>query len=373
MNPLQQTGIFFLVLGVVLWVWEVQKRTRIENRARDEKAQQLAVAKETIKRKRTEFIAKVEANFLQGFALALRRYYHRWSHRAIVWEGESYPSFISLVMKVGSNTEMPEPGLSALAKVVETSLKTHPNSGSISIMEATVSNRTTVTAPKVRAGTETLPEEEVPLALSNSVREIQRNYLSKVPSIGILKESRLPMPFPSEKVRLMHTYVIGKTRSGKTTFLEHLICEDLQQHTALAVISPGEGNWFIERVLPMIPEEDLDRLVYFAPGSSGNTLCFNPLDIEADDDAETAGDHIFGALRRAMRAEELGPRSTPILQNAISAVMSRCNGSTSSTRSCRQTPTWPPSRRPSPDGLASGPQNHRGTPHTGALSLFTEI
>ena len=83
-------------------------------------------------------------------------------------------------------------------------------------------------------------------------------------------------------------------------------------------------NTHADRILPMLPdEESLGRLVYFAPARPGNTIRFNPLQLEPGQDATRVAEDIFTSMKRALGDEDLGPRMKPILQNALAAVMAR--------------------------------------------------
>ena len=57
----------------------------------------------------------------------------------------------------------------------------------------------------------------------------------------------LPVPLPAPELRREHLYVVGKTGSGKTTFLERLIYLDLLHSRPVIVMGP-EANWFAVRI-----------------------------------------------------------------------------------------------------------------------------
>src|SRR5690242_2000119 len=76
--------------------------------------------------------------------------------------------------------------------------------------------------------------------------------------------------------RRYHTYVIGKTGTGKSTLLETLIRGDLKSGRGFAVLDP-HGD-LIQKVLAHVPEERKDDLIYFDVAGSGQPLGFNPLE-----------------------------------------------------------------------------------------------
>jgi hypothetical protein len=130
-----------------------------------------------------------------------------------------------------------------------------------------------------------------------------------------------PVPMPPPEERRKHLCILGKTGSGKSTFLEHLIVEDLEAGRGVGVIGP-EGELF-QRLLALVPRTRTADVVYFAPGHPECPLTFNPLALEEGDDAARAAEDLFTIFRRALGDDELGPRMTPILQNGLAALVGR--------------------------------------------------
>lgn len=116
--------------------------------------------------------------------------------------------------------------------------------------------------------------------------------------------------------------MVGKTGSGKTTFLEHLMLRDLQAGHGMGVMAP-EGELFRGRLLPLIPPERRVDVIYFAPGDPACPVTFNPLQVEEGDDALRAAEDLFTIFRRVLSGDALGPRMQPILQNAFALLVGR--------------------------------------------------
>src|SRR6266568_6423136 len=76
--------------------------------------------------------------------------------------------------------------------------------------------------------------------------------------------------------RRAHMYVIGKTGTGKSTLLETLIRQDVENGEGLALLDP-HGD-LVEKVLKAIPEKRKDDLIYFNVPDRDNPLAFNPLE-----------------------------------------------------------------------------------------------
>ncbi len=146
--------------------------------------------------------------------------------------------------------------------------------------------------------------------------------LMKVPSLGTFTRSHLPAPALPPQERRRHLYVVGKTGSGKTTFLEHLMLRDLEAGHGVGVMAP-EGELFRGRLLPFMPASRRSDVIYFAPGDPACPLTFNPLSVEEGDDSLRAAEDLFTIFKRALSGDELGPRMQPILQNAFAVLVGR--------------------------------------------------
>src|SRR5262245_47226965 len=76
--------------------------------------------------------------------------------------------------------------------------------------------------------------------------------------------------------RRAHMYIIGKTGTGKSTLLETLIRQDMENGEGLALLDP-HGD-LVEKVLRSVPEKRKADLIYFNVPDRGNPLGFNPLE-----------------------------------------------------------------------------------------------
>lgn len=161
------------------------------------------------------------------------------------------------------------------------------------------------------------PEELTADAILDAISET----LSSFPSVATLGETPLPVPLPPDAERRRHLFIVGKTGSGKSTFIEHLIAENLAAGRGVAVIGP-EGQLFT-RLLALLPRERRDDLIYFAPAHPDCPLSFNPLHIEDDEEPARAAEDLFTIFQRALADDELGPRMQPILQNSFAALVAR--------------------------------------------------
>lgn len=81
--------------------------------------------------------------------------------------------------------------------------------------------------------------------------------------------------------RTRHMYVVGKSGVGKSTLLENMAIQDIQDGQGVAVLDP-HGS-FAEKMLDYIPEHRIKDVIYFAPFDLDNPVSFNMLeDVGAD-------------------------------------------------------------------------------------------
>ncbi|MBK9745804.1 MAG: type IV secretory system conjugative DNA transfer family protein [Chloroflexi bacterium] len=78
--------------------------------------------------------------------------------------------------------------------------------------------------------------------------------------------------------RARHVYVVGRTGTGKTTLLQNLALQDIEQGHGIAIIDP-HGD-LIEAMLARIPPERAPDVLLFNPGDVARPMGINLLDVE---------------------------------------------------------------------------------------------
>ena len=78
--------------------------------------------------------------------------------------------------------------------------------------------------------------------------------------------------------RRRHFYSIGQTGTGKSTLMQKMIIQDIQNGEGVAVIDP-HGD-LIEKILGHIPKERADDVIYFDPGDVQNPMGLNMLEFD---------------------------------------------------------------------------------------------
>ncbi|MEK7615610.1 MAG: DUF87 domain-containing protein [Patescibacteria group bacterium] len=82
----------------------------------------------------------------------------------------------------------------------------------------------------------------------------------------------------SPKDRRRHLYIIGQTGTGKSSFMKHMIEQDLANGEGLCVIEP-HGD-FAEHALSVIPQERINDVVYFNPSDLEMPFGLNMLEFD---------------------------------------------------------------------------------------------
>ena len=81
--------------------------------------------------------------------------------------------------------------------------------------------------------------------------------------------------------RARHTYVIGKTGMGKSTLLENMAIQDIQNGEGMAFLDPHGST--AEKLLDYVPEHRAKDVLYFAPFDMDYPVSFNVMeDVGAD-------------------------------------------------------------------------------------------
>src|SRR5262245_42574212 len=114
--------------------------------------------------------------------------------------------------------------------------------------------------------------------------------------------------------RRSHMYIIGKTGTGKSTLLETLIRQDIENREGLALLDP-HGD-LVEKVLKAVPEKRRADLIYFNVTDGRNPLGFNPLESLAPEKRSLAAAGLLDAFKKIW-AESWGPRLEHILRNSF--------------------------------------------------------
>ncbi|PIT89070.1 MAG: hypothetical protein COU27_02285, partial [Candidatus Levybacteria bacterium CG10_big_fil_rev_8_21_14_0_10_36_7] len=83
-----------------------------------------------------------------------------------------------------------------------------------------------------------------------------------------------------EADRQRHMYVIGMTGTGKSTFMENIIVQDIRAGKGVCVIDPH--GTLVENIFPTIPKSRAQDVVVFDPSDVERPLGMNILEAETE-------------------------------------------------------------------------------------------
>jgi len=124
--------------------------------------------------------------------------------------------------------------------------------------------------------------------------------------------------------RFRHCYVIGQTGTGKSSILQVMIRQDLKDGKGICVIDP-HGS-LIEDILPFIPRERADDVVYFDPSDMERPLGLNILEADTWEEKELVALDAMNIMIKLFDEETFGPRIQDYFRNGCLTLMSDPNG-----------------------------------------------
>lgn len=117
-----------------------------------------------------------------------------------------------------------------------------------------------------------------------------------------------------QRDRFMHLYAVGQTGTGKSTFLEYLIGQDLASGHGLAFLDPhGDA---VEALARDSHEWLEERLVYLNAPDAACPVAFNPLESVPEDQRPLAASGIIDAFRNVW-GQWWGPRLEHFFRNGL--------------------------------------------------------
>lgn len=129
--------------------------------------------------------------------------------------------------------------------------------------------------------------------------------------------------------RLRHMYIIGKTGVGKSTMMETMIQDDIENGKGVGVVDPhGE---LIEHIMMMIPKERAEDVVLFDPGDMSRPLGLNLLEWKTREERDFLVQEavsIFYKLFDPTRQGFIGPQFEHWMRNASLTLMDQPEGGT---------------------------------------------
>ncbi|MHB8651684.1 MAG: type IV secretory system conjugative DNA transfer family protein [Minisyncoccota bacterium] len=120
------------------------------------------------------------------------------------------------------------------------------------------------------------------------------------------------------KDRTKHVYVIGKTGMGKSTLLENMAVQDIQNGEGIAFVDPHGKT--ADLFLDYIPEHRLKDVVYFAPFDTDNPISFNIMEDVGYDKRHLVVSGLMSAFKKIW-VDAWSARMEYILGNVLLALL----------------------------------------------------
>lgn len=129
--------------------------------------------------------------------------------------------------------------------------------------------------------------------------------------------------------RRRHVYVVGQTGTGKTTFLENMMVQDMLAGNGFAFIDPhGDAA---EKLISMVPKERAEDVVYFNPSDTEHPLGINLFEFDSPDQKDFIVNEAINLLYKLYdpgRTGIMGPRFEHWFRNAALTLMADPDGAT---------------------------------------------
>ena len=119
--------------------------------------------------------------------------------------------------------------------------------------------------------------------------------------------------------RTRHTYIVGKSGSGKSVLLEYMAGQDVQRGAGVCVIDP-HGD-LVEDVLSRTPKERAKDVVVFEPGDRMRPMGLNILECKTEEEQDRASLDAMEIFIKLFGNEIFGPRIQHYFRNGCLTLM----------------------------------------------------
>lgn len=123
--------------------------------------------------------------------------------------------------------------------------------------------------------------------------------------------------------RRRHTYIVGRTGTGKTNLIRNLALQDMQAGHGVCVVDP-HGD-LIDELLTRIPPHRARDVIVFDPSDEGRPVGLNLLEHRSETEKHLIANEFLAMLMRMYDPNQLGiagPRFQHNVRNAMLTVMS---------------------------------------------------
>jgi len=119
--------------------------------------------------------------------------------------------------------------------------------------------------------------------------------------------------------RFRHFYVIGQTGTGKSSILQSMLRQDFRLGHGVCVIDP-HGS-LVNDLLPFIPKERADDVIYFNPADLERPMGLNMLEAEGEAERDLVASDAMNIMIKLFNEEIFGPRIQDYFRNGCLTLM----------------------------------------------------
>lgn len=115
--------------------------------------------------------------------------------------------------------------------------------------------------------------------------------------------------------RRRHTYIIGKSGTGKTTLIANMAIDDIRKGRGVAIIDP-HGD-LCSTILDYVPSHRINDCCYFNPADPDYVYPLNVLETQNESQKELVASGVISIFKKLYGNVSWGPRLEHILRNAV--------------------------------------------------------
>jgi len=125
--------------------------------------------------------------------------------------------------------------------------------------------------------------------------------------------------FMKNEDRFRHFYIVGQTGTGKSSIIETMARQDFHTGKGMCVIDP-HGS-LIENLLPYIPRERADDVIYFNPADTERPMGLNLLEGNTAEEKDLIALDAMNMMVKMFGNEIFGPRIQDYFRNGCLTLM----------------------------------------------------
>jgi hypothetical protein len=197
--------------------------------------------------------------------------------------------------------------------------------------------------PFFNFNTVTLNTEEMATVMHFPNKTVETHHIRKVSAKNAPASNKIPLTgtylgksvyrgdereiYMNLNDRRRHTYIIGKTGTGKSEFLKDMALQDIKNGNGVAVIDP-HGD-LVEDLLQLMPAERAEDVIYFNPSDLERPMGMNIMEADSEEQMHFVASSIIGLMYKLYdphRTGIVGPRFEHAIRNAMLTIMSKPGG-----------------------------------------------